>query len=348
MEEKSTVYLDFLRVAACILVVCVHVSASFIEEIPVESLNFKIMNTFDCFAMLGVPIFVMISGALVLSERYEGSIKKLYGKKIMRLAVVYFFACLLYNIETFIENGFAFTFENVKQEIVLETLLGKGKYHLWFLPMLISLYLITPFIRPFVSDLKKCLLFLGLYFLFGILLPTVILFEIPYWRILWSLSEQLPNYLFNGYLGYYVLGHVLHEFLPRLKRKFLLGIAGVGIISFGIEVYVCNLYSVKTGRLSTILNNPLLLTAFLSSTALFVLAMHIPYRRGTVWAWLKRYTLGIYLLHPFLVGWGRRLGWTTLFAPAVVAIPLSVVLMTVLTFIFTYLLSKIPGIRKWI
>lgn len=348
MEEKSTVYLDFLRVAACILIVCVHVSASFIEEIPVESLNFKVMNAFDCFAILGVPVFVMISGALMLSEKREENIKNLYGKKMLRLAVVYFFALLFYDTETFIENGFAFTFENVKQEIILEALLGKGKYHLWFLPMLISLYLITPFIRPFVSDLKKCLLFLGLYFLFGILIPTMLLFDIPYRRIVVSFSEQLTNYLFNGYVGYYVLGHVLHKFLPRLKGKFLLGIAGVGLVSFGIEVYVCNLYSVNTGQLSAILNNPLLLTAFLSSTTLFVLAMHIPYRRGAVWAWLKRYTLGIYLLHPFLIGWSRHLGWTTLFAPAVVAIPLSVVLMTVLTFIFTYLLSKIPGIRKWI
>lgn len=348
MEQKRSVYLDFLRVAACVLVVCGHVSASFIQEIPVEELNFKIMNTFDCFAVLGVPVFVMISGALMLSERYEENIRKLYGKKLLRLAVLYIFWLLFYNTITFIEGGVALNFENVKQEILLDTLLGKGVYHLWFLPMLISLYFITPFIRAFTADLKKCLLFLGLYFFFGILIPTALLFEFPYRTIVASLYDRFDNYLFMGYLGYYVLGHVLHEFLPRLKGKFLLGIAAVGLLSFGIEVYVCNLYSERGGELSTILNNPLLLTAFLSTTALFILAKHLTYRRERFWKWLGRYTLGIYLLHPFLLGLGVKFGWTTLFAPAIIAIPLSVVLMTVLTFIPVYLISKIPGVRKLI
>lgn len=348
MEQKRAVYLDFLRVAACIMVIATHVSGSFIQEIPVESINFKVMNAFDCFSILGVPLFVMISGALQLSVDQEENIRKLYGKKILKLAILYLFWLLFYNTVTFIEDGTVVSFENIKQEIVLDALLGKGMYHLWFLPMLISLYLITPFIRGFTADLKKCILFLVLYFIFGILLPTAILFDFPYRTIVASLYERLDNYMFTGYLGYYVLGHVLHEFMPRLKVKYLLGVAGVGAVSFGIEVYICNLYSEREGELSIILNNPLLLTAFLSSTAIFILAKHLTYRWEGLWKWFGRYTLGIYLLHPFLLKIGRQIGWTTLFAPAAVSIPLSVVLMTVLTFIPVYLLSKIPGVRKWI
>ena len=348
MEQKRTTYLDFLRTAACVLVVGTHVSASFIQELPVDSLNFKIMNAFDCFSILGVPLFVMISGALMLSTQYKEDIRKLYGKKILRLALIYFFWFLFYNIVNFIEDGTSVSFENIKQEIILDALLGKGIYHLWFLPMLISLYLITPFLRSFTSDLKKCLWFLGLYTFFGLVIPTAILFDFPYRTIVLSLYDRLDNYLFTGYLGYYVLGHVLHEFLPKLKKNYLPAIAVVGLVSFGTEVFVCNLYSERKGELSVILNNPLLLTAFLSATAIFILAKHISFKKGDIWKWLQQFTLGIYFLHPFILMMLRKTEWTTLFAPAAISIPLSVALVTILTFIPIYLLSKIPGVRKLI
>lgn len=348
MEKSRITYLDFLRTAACVLIVGTHVSASFIQELPVDSLNFKIMNAFDCFSILGVPLFVMISGALMLSEQYEEDIKKLYGKKILRLALIYFFWFLFYNVVNFIEDGTAVNFENIKQEIVLDALLGKGIYHLWFIPMLLSLYLITPFLRPFTSDLKKCLWFLGLYAVLGLVIPTAVLFDFPYRTIVVSIYDRLNNYLFTGYLGYYILGHVLHEFLPKMKKNYLLATACVGLASFGIEVFVCNLYSARNGELSVILNNPLLLTAFLSGTAIFILAKHISFKKDTVWKWTQQFTLGIYFLHPFIIMILRKIGWTTLFAPAAISVPLSVALVTVLTLIPIYLISKIPGIRKLI
>lgn len=163
MEKERTAYLDLVRIIACVMVVGVHVSALCLETLDVRSVNFKIMNGFDCFSILGVPLFVMISGSLILSEEHFYGVKDLYLKKAGRLAVLYFFWFLFYNTVNFIESGAAWNFENIKQEIVLESLLSRGIYHLWFLPMMISLYLIVPFIKEFTKDREKCVLFLLLF-----------------------------------------------------------------------------------------------------------------------------------------------------------------------------------------
>ena len=346
MEQKRTAYLDLLRIIACIMVVGVHVSALCLEELNVTSVNFKVMNGFDCFSILGVPLFVMISGSLLLSEKHTGSMKDLYLKKAFRLVVLYFFYFLFYNTVSFMKSGTLWSIENVKQDIVLDSLLGKGIYHLWFLPMMISLYLITPFIKSFMQDKAKCAVFLGLYFVIAILLPTALKFEFPYKTIVGSLYGQFPNMMFIGYIGYYILGHVLHEFLPKLRTGILVAVAVSGVVFFGIEVYACNFYSEKTGELSIILNDTMAVNAFVASTCIFILCKHIKVKESKVLTECAKLTFGIYLLHPFVLNLFHGAGLDTLFAPAFVSVPVVIVIVTVVTGLLVFGISKIPGVRR--
>lgn len=346
-EKKHIAYLEVLRLVACILVVGVHVSAFNLEQVPVESLNFKVMNGLDCLSILGVPLFVMISGALFLAPSYEITVKKFYTRKIPRIVFLYFFWLLFYNVVNFLENGTVWNFTNVKKQIVLESLLGKGMYHMWYLPMLAVLYLLTPFLKSFAADRKKCLLFCALGFAYSILLPTALKFEFPYRTIVESLYNQFDCSFFGGYVTYYVLGHALHEYVPKLsaQKKAALGLGGV--IAMGIEIAVCNAWSVKTGIMSTILNTPFSVTAFIGAAAIFLLLRDgVSGRRTKICGKLAGLTLGIYLIHPLFLriyGW---LGGTTLFAPAAIAVPLIIVLITLISGAAVYVLSKIPVVKK--
>lgn len=346
--KKHIAYLEVLRLVACILVVGVHVSAFNLEQVPVESLNFKVMNGLDCLSILGVPLFVMISGALFLAPSYEITVKKFYTRKIPRIVFLYFFWLLFYNVVNFLENGTVWNFTNVKKQIVLESLLGKGMYHMWYLPMLAVLYLLTPFLKSFAADRKKCLLFCALGFAYSILLPTALKFEFPYRTIVESLYNQFDCSFFGGYVTYYVLGHVLHEYVPKLsaQKKAALGLGGV--IAMGIEIAVCNAWSVKTGIMSTILNTPFSVTAFIGAAAIFLLLRDgvSGRKQEELSGKLAGLTLGIYLIHPLFLriyGW---LGGTTLFAPAAIAVPLIVVLITLISGAAVYVLSKIPVVKK--
>ena len=347
-EKKHIAYLEVLRLVACILVVGVHVSAFNLEQVPVESLNFKVMNGLDCLSILGVPLFVMISGALFLAPSYEITVKKFYTRKIPRIVFLYFFWLLFYNVVNFLENGTVWNFTNVKKQIVLESLLGKGMYHMWYLPMLAVLYLLTPFLKSFAADRKKCMLFCALGFAYSILLPTALKFEFPYRTIVESLYNQFDCSFFGGYVTYYVLGHVLHEYVPKLsaQKKAALGLGGV--IAMGIEIAVCNAWSVKTGIMSTILNTPFSVTAFIGAAAIFLLLRDgvSGRKQKELSGKLAGLTLGIYLIHPLFLriyGW---LGGTTLFAPAAIAVPLIVVLITLISGAAVYALSKIPVVKK--
>ena len=347
-EKKHIAYLEVLRLVACILVVGVHVSAFNLEQVPVESLNFKVMNGLDCLSILGVPLFVMISGALFLAPSYEITVKKFYTRKIPRIVFLYFFWLLFYNVVNFLENGTVWNFTNVKKQIVLESLLGKGMYHMWYLPMLAVLYLLTPFLKSFAADKKKCMLFCALGFGYSILLPTALKFEFPYRTIVESLYNQFDCSFFGGYVTYYVLGHALHEYVPKLsaQKKVALGLGGV--IAMGIEIAVCNAWSVKTGIMSTILNTPFSVTAFIGAAAIFLLLRDgvSGRKQEELSGKLAGLTLGIYLIHPLFLriyGW---LGGTTLFAPAAIAVPLIIVLITLVSGAAVYVLSKIPVVKK--
>lgn len=347
-EKKHIAYLEVLRLVACILVVGVHVSAFNLEQVPVESLNFKVMNGLDCLSILGVPLFVMISGALFLAPSYEVTVKKFYTRKIPRIVFLYFFWLLFYNVVNLLENGTVWNFTNVKKQIVLESLLGKGMYHMWYLPMLAVLYLLTPFLKSFAADRKKCLLFCTLGFGYSILLPTALKFEFPYRTIVESLYNQFDCSFFGGYVTYYVLGHALHEYVPKLsaQKKAALGLAGV--IAMAIEIAVCNAWSVKTGIMSTILNTPFSVTAFIGAAAIFLLLRDgvSGRKQEELSGRLAGLTLGIYLIHPLFLriyGW---LGGTTLFAPAAIAVPLIIVLITLISGAAVYVLSKVPVVKK--
>ena len=69
VKPKSRVYyLDVLRVIACMAVVMIHASAPYLGK-DIGSFNFWVGNVLDSLSRIAVPLFVMISGALMLDER---------------------------------------------------------------------------------------------------------------------------------------------------------------------------------------------------------------------------------------------------------------------------------------
>lgn len=350
--KKRYNYLDILRILSSFLIVSVHVSALNWEDVSVTTSQWQTMNFFDCLSILGVPLFFMISGALFLDTQYQLSFKNLFLSKVLRLFLIYHFWLLVYNTIPFFQGNLTFDFVTIKDELFLKTLLGKGIYHLWFLPQLILLYLISPILREAFQKKTVTQYFLLLFALAGALLPTTFAYDYPYRTIVQSYYNRTDLVLMTGYVGYFVLGHYLHTHMTDiLSRKKITGLIMIAAICMAVVILACSNDALIKDKPSVILNNPLMLPQFISCGALFIVIKQIPFKQGRFMPLISKlstYTMGIYLLHPLILNILADLQVSTLIIHPIVMIPLLTLLVYLLSLLITRILFFIPIVNKWL
>ena len=144
-KTRRVVSLDLIRTVAALMVVMIHCSSPFVKSFETASREFVLGNFFDGISRAAVPLFVMTSGALLLDERREFSVKKFYGKNVKNLVLLLVFwsafYAVLYQVIFPLARGEAADVPELIHDFVF------GHYHMWYLYMAVGLYLITPFLR---------------------------------------------------------------------------------------------------------------------------------------------------------------------------------------------------------
>ena len=368
MEKKRIVYLDMVRIIACILVVLVHVSAQWMERmaVPAETsaqwigrpevtgVDFAVTNAFHILAFSGVSLFVMISGALALNPNREEDLKTLLVKRTLHFFVLYYIWKFFFQIVTMLEKGIAFTPDTIKEELILALVKQRGYYHLWYLPMIAILYMAVPFVKKGFADKKICRYFLAVFFITALLFPTLFLYEFKFKYLFVSFFEANDFSLFGGYLGYFVLGHYLHNWRGDItvRKRRIIGV--VGLVSFVLACVLGTAASRQAGEPVYSMQTPFVVTNFLTSAGLFCViqglegklekkekdAKCIAFAAGT--------TLGIYLLHPLVLNLFLAVGFNTAICSPILSVPLVLIAAVLVSGGIAALLLKVPGLRKLI
>lgn len=140
-HKQRVAYLDYLRLVAILGVITIHVATSlnFYRQ-DYASLNWQILNFWDGLSRFCVPVFIMISGAIFLNPDFDLSWEKLFKKYLRRIVVSYLIWQLIY-------CGWYYFAKEGDLVTVAKFLIGSYD-HLWYLPMIAGLYLVTPLLRP--------------------------------------------------------------------------------------------------------------------------------------------------------------------------------------------------------
>ena len=349
-EGGRLVYADLLRVAATLAVVILHLSGGWISEVPVASGAWRVFNVYDGLTRWCVPVFVMLSGMFLLDPKKSLSYRSLFFRQILRIVVALVVWSVVYGLFALFLNGTPLTLSALMQ-ILRELVWGKLHYHLWFLPMIVGLYLVTPFLRAFVRGASRSdfHFFFLLVCVFAMLLPTLLRIRPSATLSTWMDKLQLELVL--GYTGYYVLGYYLKTYtLGRITELllYLLGLLGGAVTVWGTEWL-----SLRSGSSDFTLYSYFSPTVCAMAVAVFVLFRYLlgmsdERSRRQQMAGLSAITFGIYLCHDLFIMLLRHLGISTLSFAPVAAVPALSLLVFLCAAVLAWLLSKIPAVGRFI
>ncbi len=323
--------LDFMKVVAALAVVCLHVSAEVVTKAPdVASSSWQIGNLIDSYSRWCVPVFVMISGALLLTNPNGQTAIEFYKKRLNRLLTPLIFWSLFYIILTARLNN-DFSIEDALHRIKT----GKPYFHLWYLYMLFGLYIITPLLRIIIQVSSRSDRFVHMIFWFMIAFTYSIYVTFETIFIAYTVS----------YIGYFLAGNYLSNIQTEINRKLLM--LGAMVSGFIISYMVSYLYA-DLGRYSWELMynyaNPLVV---MMSICIFIILSNV--RIESVWiSKLSMVTFGIYLIHPFWMVLLNKFGINGFLYHPALGIFLATMAVFILSAVSSSWLLRVPLLRKLI
>lgn len=137
--KNREAYYDQLRVLAIISIICCHIGAIMLKNHDMI-MHFKSFYAI-CFLTLGrfigIPIFVMLSGALLINKNY--SLSDFVKKRFNRVFIPFIFWFIVYVLFYYAVNSNALTFDLIIS--MFFGLKGSGAYLFWFIWMLVVVYI---------------------------------------------------------------------------------------------------------------------------------------------------------------------------------------------------------------
>lgn len=228
--------IDLIRVVACFLVMQTHAGEIYyIEDNGDLIRNEKNIwpGIFNSLARVCVPLFVMISGYLLLPMKTDYSI--FLKKRFTRVSFPFIAFCIFYDIYYYIRGVI-----DVKTMLInipkIFINYGSELGHLWFMYMIMGVYLLIPIFSPWIKSAKKE----HFYFYFVIWLISSfscyihLAFPQIWGEVYWNNNTVVQGFI--GDFGYAVLGAFIKLHLKE-KNLYILGIIlyliGSGFTMFG-------------------------------------------------------------------------------------------------------------------
>lgn len=334
MQKRMNSY-DLLRILSTFMVMLIHVNAHYFVPLSAKpaslSSEYIAESIFNIVTRFSVPCFVMISGAFNLRGDNR-EYKKFYTKVGYKIVLPFVILSLLILFLVEIAVSFGIGYDNHLTPVI-EFVTGSFM-NWWFMFMIIGLYIITPVLVRFKESVSSK----------AFVIVTLL------WLFLSFVSQSTTEYgtaysigIIFSYAGYYMLGNVIYEKMKPVKWYGLLVVPAVvlWLAAFlvrymGFDKYVFSAYASFFSP-----------AVMLSSICIFIIFSNLHVSIGL--EKLSGHTYYMYLFHTLIY----LIIFFLLDNRIIVCCPVTIILVTLMTFCFSWLCSILYQIfwafleRKW-
>ncbi len=366
MKERIY-FLDWLRVAACFMVMVVHACECYYigaeHPMTIHAGDAVWVTLIDSLFRASVPLFVMTSSYLLMP--LQGDVSTFFRRRMTRVGIPALVWLTLYAVVP--QYGSSWNDMPVADNLY-QTLFNfpNAAGHLWFVYMLIGIYLLMPLLSPWLERVSRRgeEIFLGAW-----LLTTFV----PYLRLLSPIEFKNIGLLYgeagwtefsafhyiSGFIGYVVLAHYIRTYLGSWSWRRTLTVAlpllttGYAMTAGWFGGYLSTVTPTADGTLYDTYES--LVDAETSwrfctpnvammTFAYFMLFMKITCGKGAAYrvaADISRVSYGMYLVHIFVLTAAYR--FISPHFPTPVSILLTALAAYIGSYIIAKLLSLLPG-----
>ena len=373
-KNQHIVWLDVVRFIAMFTVVCCHCTDPF-NFYPGTAPNIGEIKLWG--AIYGsvlrpcVPLFVMITGALLLPVRGDAS--TFYKKRIPRVFYPFLIWSVLYNLFPWITgllglnpqiilDFFPYAGEEVMQQsfsVSLEYILmipfnfSILAVHMWYIYLLIGLYLYLPVFSAWVEKAsERAKLMFLLAWGVTLLLPYYYQFVSNYFWGTCSWNSFGMLYAFAGFNGYLLLGHYLKNLEWSLKKTLAIGIpmfaVGYAVTFLGFR-HITALPE-YTDEMLELFFTYCSLNVVMMTIPVFMLAKKVKVNSERMKKALANLTVcgfGIYMIHYFFTGPSVVL-MRAINMPIGLQIPVAAILAFAVSWGLVWLIYRAGKVAKYI
>jgi surface polysaccharide O-acyltransferase-like enzyme len=155
--SRRPVHVDLIRTIAIVGVILLHASGSWIitpqqlnQINQLESISWAFVDVCQSVARLGVPLFLMLTGMLLLQPSKIESLSVFFKKRLYRIGLPFLFWGAIYFVWDFSVKNTPFSLRDIAQGIL------NGPYtQFWYLYLLVGLYLLIPILRLFIAHARR-------------------------------------------------------------------------------------------------------------------------------------------------------------------------------------------------
>lgn len=342
---KRAYYFDYLRMVAILGVIAIHVAAAYVVMyMKIPMIQWEASVIFNGLVRWCVPIFFMVSGALLLGRKEE-PLSQFFKRRANRILVPF----IIWSIGYYIWRQYFWYDGNFDVRQFIHLFATNGiYYHLWYLYALIGIYLVVPMLNVFVNYAKL----------------SLVAYICAVWYIVYcvfryfnyEMANVVPDFfVLSNYAGMVLIGYYLSRVEIPKKWRYSLYAGGL----FGLFMTVQQTFAL-TNEQGAFTSYPLQYESpfvMLSAMALFVFfryyigrkqAQSEQFKPNRIVMLISETSFGIYLSHVMILDIVRTYfhNDTDIFINPIIGLPMQLTIVLLSSFIFTWMIRKTTFLKK--